>query len=108
LWRFWYLRGHGVEGNSWFEAFISLAGEDQPGAPTGVPAKLYQSAGKLAAIQGEPGRATELIAEGLRRFQEVGDRRGIADMISIQEMLAQHNADHDCALALFEERLVPE
>jgi predicted ATPase len=98
LWRFWYLRGSGVEGNSWFEAFIAVKRANQPNVSSDIVAKFYQSAGKLAAMQGEHGRAADLIEAGLRRFRANGDRRGIADLLSIQGMLAQHQGDCHSAI----------
>ena len=76
--QFWYLRGHYREGRDWLD--WALAAPD--GAPAGVRAKGLQGSGMLAHLQCEYPAAVRRLEGALALYRELGDRRGVAGILS--------------------------
>jgi hypothetical protein len=71
---FWDVRGHYTDGLRWLEELLGNASV----APTAARAKALVGAGRLMALYGDYERAGITTEEGLRLYQEIGDRKGIA------------------------------
>jgi DNA-binding CsgD family transcriptional regulator/tetratricopeptide (TPR) repeat protein len=71
---FWGVRGHYAEGRRWLEELLSKASA----APITARAKALVGAGRLMALYGDYEPAEITTKEGLRLYQEIGDRKGIA------------------------------
>ena len=76
--QFWYLRGHYREGRDWLD--WALAAPD--GAPAEVRAKGLQGSGMLAHLQCEYPAAVRRLEGALALYRELGDRRGVAGILS--------------------------
>ena len=71
---FWDVRGHYTDGLGWLEGLLGKASA----APTAARAKALVGARRLMALYGDYERAGITTGEGLRLYQEIGDRKGIA------------------------------
>ncbi len=72
--RFWEVRGHFSEGQSWLERALAR----WPDAPSPDRAGALNALGILAYDRGDFGRAIALHEESLRLRRAIGDHRGIA------------------------------
>lgn len=73
LWRFWYLRGHLVEGRRRLE---SALGSDE--RPTAARAKALNGAAVMAVNSGDAATARRRAEEGLELHRKLGDAWGAA------------------------------
>ena len=71
---FWDVRGHYTDGLRWLEELLGKASA----APIAARAKALVGAGRLMALYGDYEQAGITTEEGLRLYQEIGDRKGIA------------------------------
>jgi predicted ATPase/DNA-binding CsgD family transcriptional regulator len=101
LWRFWELRGHLREGQDWLERMLAR----WPAAPTGARAQALNSAGNLANVRGEYGRAEALFEEALALRREIGSRREIADYLHNLGTVVLQRRDFERMEALLQESL---
>jgi predicted ATPase len=76
LGRFWWVRGP-PEGLAWLEQALQRAS-----ARPELRAAALEAAGACAWFTGDHERAMKLFEEGLRLFRELGDRAGVAMMLS--------------------------
>jgi predicted ATPase/class 3 adenylate cyclase len=76
LGQFWWVRGP-AEGLAWLENALA-----SPGAAPERLAPALEVAGGCAWFTGDPERALELFEEGLSLFREIGDRAGVAMMLT--------------------------
>jgi predicted ATPase len=74
--RFWWVRGP-AEGLAWLENAVA-----SPGASPERLALALEVAGGCAWFTGDAERALEFFEEGLSRFRELGDRAGVAMMLT--------------------------
>ncbi|HTP02519.1 MAG TPA: hypothetical protein VMJ64_14185, partial [Anaerolineales bacterium] len=68
---FWYVRSDWVEGREWFEQV--LASTAAQSVPTGLRAYMLQNAGVFAYLQGDHGRAVELLEESRPLYEALQD-----------------------------------
>jgi predicted ATPase/class 3 adenylate cyclase len=99
LWWFWFVRGHLSEGRRRLEEALA---QDGRSATSSVRAKALVGAGRLAAEQGDPERATVLLEEGVALFREAGSE-GLADALDNLGIAQAYCGELDRAKALFEE-----
>jgi tetratricopeptide (TPR) repeat protein len=85
LTRFWDVRRHISEGREWLARVLSLADASEPDAPR---AKALFGAGVLAQRQDDYTAAQRFWAECLALRRRLGDRRGIAEVITASVELA--------------------
>ena len=108
LWRFWSVRGYFSEGRACLTRLLDSGPMDLAGEPASVRqarAKLVQSAGTLAAQQGDYPAAREWYEESLALRREVGDKRGTANLLNNLGVLARFEGDLATARARYEESL---
>jgi transcriptional regulator with XRE-family HTH domain len=103
--RFWYERGHQVDGQRWLEQGIDLV--DRTGleiAPTVLAAAL-SSAGWLAKLRGDRAQAMALLQRSVGLYRTLGDPLGTSDALEILGELALFNGDAIAATWFHEEGL---
>jgi tetratricopeptide (TPR) repeat protein len=110
------------EAKKWYEDALSLARsvQDDPECPAGRPvppvpedreprlmaqAQALKGAGTLAAQQGDNATARALYEESLEIRRELGDRPGVAALLSNLGVVAYYSGDYAAAQALDEESL---
>lgn len=101
LGRFWYRRGHLIEGRKWLESVLAR-GE---GAPASVRAEALYVAGRLATGLSDYDAARAFDEESLRIFREIGDKRGMAESLHALSHVAEVRGDYAAARSLCEESL---
>ncbi|MCC6554124.1 MAG: protein kinase [Polyangiaceae bacterium] len=110
LGRFFWLRGHHVEGSAWLGRFLARCGAAAPGpagAQTAAPAPLRaKAAAQLAMLlQHGPERARPWWAEALAAYRAAGDGWGIALSLRGEAELALQAGHHAAAASLLGEGL---
>lgn len=102
---FWQIRGYPSEGRRWLEALLHESPQ-----PTAVRAKALGVAGTLARVQDDYSVAEARYREGRSIYKDLGDQRGVAEMLDGLGYLGWKRADYPAAqsflersLALFEE-----
>jgi DNA-binding SARP family transcriptional activator len=98
---FWYLRGHYREGRDWLD--WALAAPE--GAPAEVRAKGLQGSGMLAHLQCEYPAAVRRLEAALALYRELGDRRGVAVILSSLGSVAREQSRYARARELQTEAL---
>jgi len=101
LLQFWYLRGHYREGRDWLD--WALAAPE--GAPAEVRAKGLQGSGMLAHLQCEYPAAVRRLEGALALYRELGDRRGVAGILSSLGSVAREQSRYARARELQTEAL---
>jgi predicted ATPase len=101
-WLFWYLRGRYTEGRSWLEQMLRLP---SAAAPTRARAQALSWAGHLAYCQGDHGAAGELLADGRRVAEQLGDDMSVAMCLHGQANVARASGDAAMAWDLYGQRL---
>ena len=102
IWPFWDARGHYTEGRAWLERTLT----HDATAPKPVLATALSGAGSIARMQGDSGRAEELLHRALTVWHELGDQRGAARVLLTLGQVADRQGDMTAAAARFEEALV--
>ncbi|CAA9535954.1 MAG: hypothetical protein AVDCRST_MAG49-222 [uncultured Thermomicrobiales bacterium] len=97
LWRFWWLRGHLVEGRDWLERALAAA----PDAPPAVRAKALDAAGRLARQGGDYARAVERHAAALALHRGLGDEAAIARALNDIGVLMDDQGHYERARASY-------
>lgn len=103
--RFWHGRGHQAEGQRWLERALDLAETEKPGVAPTVVAAALSSAGWLAKIRGEQGRATALLQRCVAIYRAIGDLQGTSDALDTLGDLAIFEGDAVAATWFYEESL---
>jgi predicted ATPase/DNA-binding SARP family transcriptional activator len=98
---FWYLRGHYREGRDWLD--WALAAPE--GAPAEVRARGLQCSGMLAHLQCEYPAAVRRLEAALALYRELGDRRGVAGILSSLGSVAREQSRYARARELQAEAL---
>jgi len=93
--QFWFLRGYLSEGRSFVEQAIAASREDGTSVSAQVRAKALYAAGWLAFWQFDHERGRLLAEESLGIYQQVGDRRSMADALRLLGTIV--NSLHDSA-----------
>jgi len=101
LWRFWWRRGHLVEGRKWLETALASSSM----APASARAKALRGAGVIAYAQGDYAQAIAFLEAGLTLFQELGDRNSSAALLNNLGLATLHQGHYERAASLFEESL---
>ena len=99
--QFWYLRGHYREGRDWLDWALAAPG----GAPAEVRAKGLQGSGMLAHLQCEYPAAVRRLEGALALYRELGDRRGVARILSSLGSVAREQSRYARARELQAEAL---
>jgi predicted ATPase/DNA-binding XRE family transcriptional regulator len=99
LWRFWEVRGHGVEGRRWL---ASLLGGVGPVAP-GVRALALDAAGCLATTQADYADGWRLTQAALALWRQNSDWRGAGIALNHLGIIASARGDVEQACALYQE-----
>lgn len=103
--RFWYGRGHQLEGLRWLEQGIALAEHEEVQVATGVLAAAICTAGWLARLCGDRTRAMILLRRCIPLYQAIGDTLGTSDALDTLGDLAIFEGDAIAASWFFEECL---
>lgn len=104
LWEFWYERSRFVEGRSWIEKLLDLAGSDAPELVR-ERAEVLNDAGNFAYNQADLSTADKLHNESLRLRKRIGDEQAMAGSLNNLGLLYRERGDYDTAAAQFREAL---
>ncbi len=99
--RFWYRRGHLIEGRMWLESVLAHGGS----APAPVRAEALYVAARLATRLSDYDAARAFDEESLRIFRKIGDNRGMAESLHALARLPAVRGDYTTARPLYEESL---
>jgi predicted ATPase/transcriptional regulator with XRE-family HTH domain len=102
LWRFWDVRGHWAEAQTWLGEMLRLA---DPGADRAARAKALMGAGGCAYYQRDYPAAMAQWEESLQLCRELGDRQTAARVLIYQGWLANDTGRFAEACRLYEEGL---
>jgi predicted ATPase/DNA-binding CsgD family transcriptional regulator len=100
LWGFCHARGHYEMGRMWLEDALSK-GDD----PTPLRAGALTGAGLLAFLQCDYIRAGERLEQGLSLYEDLADRRGVAEVKDVLGGVAREQGDYERARTLHQESL---
>ena len=100
LWEFCHARGHYEMGRTWLEDALSKSSD-----PTPLRAGALTGAGLLAFLQCDYGRAGEHLEQSLSLFEDLADRRGVAEVKDVLGGVAREHGDYERARTLHEESL---
>jgi len=101
LWPFWRTHGHLSEARHWLEAALAAARDPDPA----VQAQALNGAGWIASNQGDFGPAEVHLAASLRLYRALGDKAGIAGVLTDLEWVASYQGDVARTVALGVESL---
>jgi len=99
LWRFWWVRGHVLEGNRWFARILGL-NDDSTTLERGM--SIF-GAGTMAEHLGDYDRAPELYRAALEVARAGGHRSLTAQAVQALGLVAQDQGRYDEAVALYQE-----
>ncbi len=99
--QFWYLRGHYREGRDWLDWALAAPA----GAPAEVRAKGLRGSGMLAHLQCEYPAAVRRLEGALALYRELGDRGGVAGILSSLGSVAREQSRYARARELQTEAL---
>jgi tetratricopeptide (TPR) repeat protein len=100
LWGFCHARGHYGMGRSWLEDALSKSRD-----PTPLRAGALTGAGFLAFLQCDYGRARGHLEQSLALYEDLADRRGMAQVGDVLGGVAREEGDYERARTLHEESL---
>jgi len=102
VWRFWFIRGHFVEGRKWLETL--LRGSEH--VPPAIRAKALQGAGSLAVFgQSDFVAGERLQRQALALWRDVGSEAGIAAALNGLGMVATGQGEYASARDAYEQSL---
>jgi tetratricopeptide (TPR) repeat protein len=96
LWRFWFTRGHLVEGRAWAERALATTAA----APPPLRARVVCAAGFLAGSIGDDVQAATLLEDGIALADAVGDREIAAQAVTYLVVVAANLGELERAEAL--------
>jgi predicted ATPase/DNA-binding XRE family transcriptional regulator len=109
LWRFWYARGHLMEGRRWLDALLESASEDRAAGSNGgtgyAIARALMWAAALATDQGDYTRAATLAHEAIELSRKLEFHPGVALSLNILGNVVQYQGDYVRATGLYQEGL---
>ena len=100
--RYWYERGHYVEGRGWLERALAAAGDE----PNHVRADAYTGIGTIASNQGDYVAARGALIAGIELYRGTDDYAGLADATNNLGALYYRQVDLSGAHRIWEETLV--
>ncbi len=101
LFWFWYLRGHILEGQAWYQRFIQSGTAQNTPAYAGV----LTGAGVMANWLGDPTAARRLLDESIPFLRRAGDRQELSQALMNRGMIALNEGRETEALPDLEEAL---
>jgi predicted ATPase len=99
--RFWYLRGYPSQGSQWLERLLIHADE----LPKLSQAQLLSTAAVLASGQANTTKVIEYSEKALALHRELGNLRGIADVLNGLGVVALDRGDYQRADDIYSESL---
>jgi predicted ATPase/class 3 adenylate cyclase len=99
--RFWEVRGHLAEGRRWLRDILKAS----PAAPTAERARALKAAGNLSLGQGDYESARASYEEGLVIWQQLGNQKAIATLLSNLGFAAYCQGDDVSGDAFYRESL---
>nr|MBA2714316.1 tetratricopeptide repeat protein [Rubrobacteraceae bacterium] len=100
LWGFCHARGYYEMGQAWLEGALSKSAD-----PTPLRARALSGAGVLAFLQCDYGRATARLKQSLSLYEDLADRRGVAEVTDVLGGVARERGNYTRARTLHEESL---
>jgi non-specific serine/threonine protein kinase len=100
LGRFWEMRGHLSEGRRWLQSALIKNPK-----PTALRAKGLNAEGALARLQGEYSAARLSHDESLEIFQDLGDKRGVAESLERLGNIASDLGENETASVYYQASL---
>ena len=100
IWRFWWMRGYITEGRGWLDMALSKAPER-----TADRARAAYGASILAKVQGDSATSIRLESEALNIYRELGDGRGVAQVLLGMGLRQRAGGEVEAAEASFKESL---
>ncbi|HET6313823.1 MAG TPA: tetratricopeptide repeat protein [Chloroflexia bacterium] len=100
IWRFWWMRGYLTEGRRWLDMALTRVPER-----TADRARAAYGASILAKVQGDSATSIRLEAEGLAIYRELGDGRGVAQVLLGMGLRQRAGGELEAAEASFKESL---
>jgi tetratricopeptide (TPR) repeat protein len=91
---FWYMHSHFAEGRRWVEAALAASDPEEPSR-----ARALWCLGFCAWVQGDPGRARELLADSERLARVVGDADTEVIAAAVSGSVAKYGDDNAAAEA---------
>ena len=101
LWEFWWSRAQIGEGRDWLERALRTG----PDAPAAARARALAGAGTLAIEQRDAAAALAFYRQSQALYEQLGDRRGIAEVLVGLGNLATWQERHGEARVLLEQAL---
>jgi non-specific serine/threonine protein kinase len=101
LWRLWYVYGRLSEGRNWLEQLLARAAD----APAPILAAALRGAAGLATQQMDFNRAIAWSDWCLALYRLLGDRQGIADILTSRANLARDQEQYAQATQWYDESL---
>jgi tetratricopeptide (TPR) repeat protein len=100
IWRFWWMRGYITEGRGWLDMALSKAPQR-----TADRARAAYGASILAKVQGDSATSIRLESEALNIYRELGDGRGVAQVLLGMGLRQRAGGEVEAAEASFKESL---
>lgn len=101
LFRFWDMREHLIEGRTYLEAILRLAGDEH----AKERAKVSHFLGALATAQGDFPAAKHYLEQSLALYEQVSDQWGIGVALNALAVSARDGGDYASAQSNFERSL---
>jgi non-specific serine/threonine protein kinase len=101
LWPFWWTHGNVAEGRRWLEMVLP----QDDGFDDDLRAGVLHAAGRLMALQGDAGRAREVLQANLEVCRRIGDPPRIAEALTGLGVVASNLQDYGQADRLWAEAL---
>jgi tetratricopeptide (TPR) repeat protein len=99
--RFWRIRGHMREARASLDGALARSG----GQPLEPHAHALAAAAAVALSQGDYDAMAQFARDGLARFEQLGDRRGMAEALDRLATAAANQGDLDGGMELYERSL---
>jgi predicted ATPase/DNA-binding SARP family transcriptional activator len=101
LWRFWFVRGHLVEGRLWLERALESAGSPPPE----LLANALGAAARLMGQQGDLDAASDYAEKSLELYRTNGDLDGLRSALGTLAVVLSNKRELDRAEALQQEAI---
>lgn len=98
---YWTVRGYFVEAAHWLDDVLAKS----EGLAPGLRADAFWQAGWLAMSRNDFAHTKVFAEESLKLYQEIGDRKGIAKVLSHLGIVAAEQEDYPLALSRFGESI---